>query len=208
MMILLYMRHLSRSRSGDLGQLFLMHASFDPPSSRGAVSTNPYAKISGRNCLLMRWIGTPVRFYPIFFHSCPDSTRPVVRSNKAEILLHFGFVINAVFISRQLLSYLFGLPLRPIHLVSRWRREFGSPHAHILVLTCCIASEPSRTPNSPRSRVYPVRSCKHLPQTLTRPLRSSQYCFWRLTVPWRTVMVVCSSSLRWDHSQLRSPQQS
>ena len=73
---------------------------FSPPSPRGAVSTNPYPSTSQRNLSIMRTVGTPVGCYPILLHSCPDSTDPVVRSNRAKKLLHFGFVIIAVCAAR------------------------------------------------------------------------------------------------------------
>jgi hypothetical protein len=38
----------------------------------------------------------PVRFYSVFSHSRPDSTRLVVRNTRVRTLLHFGFVIIAL----------------------------------------------------------------------------------------------------------------
>jgi hypothetical protein len=156
-----------------------------PLSLYGTVTTILCPRI--RNVSTMQSAETPVRFYSILWCSCPDSTRPVVRSNRtktlAKTLLQLAIIAIAV--------YMLGPSSFP--LTSRsWKSQ-----TRTLILTCCIATEPRRTPNCPQSKVSHVRLRKYPTQNLTRSIGSGGPCrfwFWRLMVPFGTTIAVCLSS--------------
>ena len=82
------------------------------------------------------------------------------------------------------------------------------PRASTSILTystVAIATERRRIhSSSSRSKIYPVH-LHNLSQNLTRSIRSGQCHFWRLTIPFRTMIIICSLSPRWDNYWLSSP---
>ena len=75
---------------------------------------HPFPQNKGYFNETMQSAGTPVRFYSILWCSCPDSTFPVLQSNrvktKAKTLLHLAFILIAVCI--VLCVFLISLALR------------------------------------------------------------------------------------------------
>ena len=136
-------------------------------------------RVSRRNISTMQSAasGTPVRFHSIFWCCCPDSTRPMDRSqDRDKALLHFAFVVIAVYMVldnvilislgfRHARSASFPLTLR------NWK-----PQAHRSILTCCFPQRNhDKHPNFPRFKVSRVRLPKCPAQNPTQSLSAAAH---------------------------------
>ena len=142
---------------------FVTQYPVDPLSPCGAVTTIPCPKISPEEYLndAERW--DPVRFYSIFGAPVPivlarwsESIRP---GPGPRFCTSHGSMIDSVLPRASATPGPSSFPL----ILQSWK-----PQARTSILTCCVATEPKRTPSFPDSRSPPC-ACASVHSARTRP---------------------------------------